>query len=49
VPPETQLELQQTLPAVKIVAMPGLGHYPHLESPDEYLKIVDKFLGASKP
>jgi esterase len=46
VPPETQLELQQILPSVRIVSMPGLGHYPHLENPDEYLKIVDKFLST---
>jgi esterase len=45
VPPETQQQLKQTLPDVRIVIMPGLGHYPHLEAPDEYIKIVQSFLG----
>ncbi len=44
VPPETQKELKATLPSVEIVTMPGLGHYPHVESPEEYLKIVTAFL-----
>jgi pimeloyl-ACP methyl ester carboxylesterase len=44
VPPETQKELKDTLPSVEIVTMPGLGHYPHVESPEEYLKIVTRFL-----
>jgi esterase len=45
VPPETQKKLKETLPKVEIVTMPGLGHYPHVESPAEYLKIVEEFLG----
>jgi esterase len=44
VPPATQEELKKTLPSVEIVTMPGLGHYPHLESPAAYLDIVDGFL-----
>jgi esterase len=44
VPPETQKELKATLPSAEIVTMPGLGHYPHVESPEEYLKIVTAFL-----
>lgn len=44
VPPETQKELKATLPSVEIVTMPGLGHYPHVESPGDYLKIVTEFL-----
>jgi pimeloyl-ACP methyl ester carboxylesterase len=44
VPPATQKELKDTLPSVEIVTMPGLGHYPHVESPEEYLKIVTAFL-----
>ena len=45
VPSETQKELKASLPKVEIVTMPGLGHYPHVESPGEYLKIVEGFLG----
>lgn len=44
VPPETQERLKRTLPRVEIVTMPGLGHYPHLEAPAEYLAVVERFL-----
>lgn len=45
VPLETQQELKNALPHVEIVTMPGLGHYPSDEKPEEFLAIVDKFLG----
>jgi pimeloyl-ACP methyl ester carboxylesterase len=45
VPPETQKQLKETLPDCRIVIMPGLGHYPHLEAPEEYFRIVREFLG----
>jgi esterase len=44
VPPDTQKRLKETLPSVEIVTMPGLGHYPHVEAPEDYLKIVTEFL-----
>src|SRR5262249_10502168 len=44
VPPATQQQLKQTLPDVRIVTMPGLGHYPHQESPAECIAIVKDFL-----
>ena len=44
VPPDTQRQLAQTLPRVQIVTMPGLGHYPSDEKPDEAMAIVKKFL-----
>lgn len=44
VPPETQQELQAALPQSQIVMMPGLGHYPSDENPQEFLAIVDRFL-----
>jgi len=46
VPPETQEELRKTLPRVRIVTMPGLGHYPSDEKPEEFIRIVDEFLAA---
>jgi pimeloyl-ACP methyl ester carboxylesterase len=46
VPPETQEALRKTLPQVQIVTMPGLGHYPSDEKPDEFVAIVDEFLTA---
>jgi pimeloyl-ACP methyl ester carboxylesterase len=45
VPSETQAQLRRTLPQVEIVTMPGLGHYPSEERPEEFLAIVDRFLG----
>jgi len=44
VPPETQKQLKDTLPSVEIVTMAKLGHYPHVEAPEDYVKIVTAFL-----
>lgn len=46
VPPETQEQLKKTLPRCEIVIMPGLGHYPHLEAPDDYVTIVRTFVSG---
>ena len=46
VPPETQAELKRALPQAQIVTMPGLGHYPSDEMPEEFLAIADRFLTA---
>ena len=48
VPLETQERLREALPQVQIVTMPGLGHYPSEESPEDYLRIVDRFLAESE-
>jgi esterase len=44
VPAATQEELKKVLPQVRIVTMPGLGHYPSDEQPGEFVKVVDEFL-----
>jgi esterase len=44
VPVETQEQLKKTLPRVTIVTIPGVGHYPSDEKPDEFLRVVDGFL-----
>jgi esterase len=44
VPPETQQKLKTTLPNVRIVVMPGLGHYPDEEDTAGFMKIVMEFL-----
>jgi esterase len=44
VPAATQEELKKALPQVRIMTMPGLGHYPSDEKPDEFVRIVDAFL-----
>jgi pimeloyl-ACP methyl ester carboxylesterase len=45
VPADTQEQLRATLPRAQIVTMPGLGHYPSDEKPEEFIAIVDTFLG----
>jgi pimeloyl-ACP methyl ester carboxylesterase len=44
VPAETQEQLKQVIKGVTIVTMPGLGHYPDQEKPDDFMAIVDRFL-----
>jgi esterase len=44
VPIETQEKLKRTLPRVKVTVMPGLGHYPHLEAPNDFIAAVQSFL-----
>jgi pimeloyl-ACP methyl ester carboxylesterase len=36
------------LPQVRIVTMPGLGHYPSDEKPDEFARIVSEFLASPR-
>jgi esterase len=49
VPVETQQQLIKTIPGCEIRTLPGLGHYPHLEAPDEYLAVVRDFLARRTP
>src|SRR5690349_11499475 len=44
VPPETQQKLKDTLPNVRIVVMPVLGHYPDEEDTAGFMRIVGEFL-----
>lgn len=44
VPPATQEQLKKEVPTSRIVIMPGLGHYPNLEAPEEYIRIVQASL-----
>jgi esterase len=48
VPADTQRQLKETLPKVEITTMPKLGHYPHQEAPDEYMRIVGDFLSRTR-
>jgi pimeloyl-ACP methyl ester carboxylesterase len=48
VPPATQQKLRENLPAVQIVTMPKLGHYPHQEAPEDYIRIVQAFLSGRR-
>jgi pimeloyl-ACP methyl ester carboxylesterase len=44
VPAETQEQLKKVIKGVTIVTMPGLGHYPDQEAPDDFMMIVNRFL-----
>jgi esterase len=46
---ETQGQLTRTIPKVEIVVMPRIGHYPHLEAPAEYVRLVKDFLSRRLP
>jgi esterase len=48
VPAETQEQLKKTIPGVRIVTMPGLGHYPSQEDAPGFTKIVRDFLATVK-
>lgn len=48
VPPHTQEELRRVLPQVRIISMPGLGHYPSDEQPEAFLRLADEFLASVK-
>jgi pimeloyl-ACP methyl ester carboxylesterase len=48
VPPETQEELRNTIPGVRITTMAGLGHYPSQEQPAAFERIVKEFLARAK-
>lgn len=48
VPAEAQRQLKEILPDVQIVTMPGLGHYPDQEAPQDFLKIAQAFLQGRK-
>lgn len=44
VPPEIRERLKATIPDCQIVVFPGVGHYPDLERPDDYVAEVKRFL-----
>jgi pimeloyl-ACP methyl ester carboxylesterase len=46
VPTETQEKLKRALPDVRIVVMPGLGHYPDEEDTPGFMKIIREFLNV---
>jgi pimeloyl-ACP methyl ester carboxylesterase len=46
VPLETQEQLKKTIPGVRLVTMPGLGHYPSQEKPAEFTQIAKDFLAG---
>lgn len=46
VPVETQERLRKTLPRIRIVTIPDVGHYPTDEKPADVLALVDAFLSS---
>jgi esterase len=48
VPADTQEQLRKTIPGVQIVTMPGLGHYPSQERPEEFTRLAKTFLARTR-
>lgn len=48
VPAQTQMDIRRELKQAEIVMMPGLGHYPSDEKPQEFVAIVERFLADIK-
>lgn len=48
-PPDAARELARTLPASRLVAIPGSGHMPFWETPERFFEIVESFLSAPSP
>lgn len=49
VPAATQAELKRALPSAEIVVLPGLGHYPSDEQPEQFLDLLEGFLARRLP
>ncbi len=49
VPPRHSAALADLLPAAHYVEIPDAGHYPYLERPDEFHRIVRSFLNGETP
>jgi pimeloyl-ACP methyl ester carboxylesterase len=47
VPLESAYELQKALPGSELVVLPGIGHLPYEESPEEFNRAVLEFLSRS--
>ncbi len=46
VPAETQDELRKTLPNAQLITIPDVGHYPSDEQPEEFVRIINRFLAG---
>jgi pimeloyl-ACP methyl ester carboxylesterase len=45
-PRATQLQLEATLPNIKVVTLPDAGHTPHRDNPRVWLAVVKAFLAG---
>jgi proline iminopeptidase len=48
-PVEASREWASSLPNAGLLALPGVGHYPHLEAPTAFYGAVESFLGGEWP
>jgi pimeloyl-ACP methyl ester carboxylesterase len=49
IPLESSQEWAGTLPNARLLAIPGSGHFPHLEAPEIYFPAVNRFLAGEWP
>lgn len=43
-PPEAHERLREALPDGRLVVLPGVGHFPHMEAPEAFARTVSAFL-----
>ncbi|WP_127782768.1 alpha/beta fold hydrolase [Rhodococcus sp. X156] len=39
----------EAMPSSRLAVLPGIGHFPHVEAPQEVVEIIDTFLRETKP
>jgi pimeloyl-ACP methyl ester carboxylesterase len=39
----------EAIPGSRLCVMPGVGHFPHTEAPEQFLAVVNDFLGETAP
>ena len=46
IPLESSKQLSDLIPGARLVVIPGVGHLPHVEAPDEFSRNIDEFLSS---
>jgi proline iminopeptidase len=46
IPPGSSAEWAETIPNAELEVIEGSGHYPHLEAPERFFAVVDRFLDS---
>ena len=46
IPLESSKRLRELIPGARLVVIPGVGHFPHVEAPDEFSRSIDEFLSS---
>jgi pimeloyl-ACP methyl ester carboxylesterase len=49
IPLASSREITAAIPNARLLVLPGVGHFPHVEQPDAFFGPVDTFLSGSWP